>query len=100
MKKVTLLVLVVALFTTLTSQAENGEKQPLVFSHTEFVSGLAEATQSVQEERTIYLWEINTIYGIAKGYSPSMEHAEKMIGLAATKDLSNYTIIESATFKK
>ena len=46
-------------------------------------------------KKGMYLWEVESNYGKATGYSVSLEKAEEMIALVGKEDITTYKIIVS-----
>ena len=46
-------------------------------------------------KKDMYLWEVESNYGTATGYSVSLEKAKEMVALVGKKDVTTYKIIVS-----
>ncbi|MGB1308577.1 MAG: hypothetical protein ACPG6B_06680 [Oceanihabitans sp.] len=46
-------------------------------------------------KQVVYLWEVESIYGKAKGYATSLEKANQMIALVAKDDIATYKLVVS-----
>ncbi|MDO6597204.1 hypothetical protein Q4512_09790 [Oceanihabitans sp. 2_MG-2023] len=46
-------------------------------------------------KKDMYLWEVESNYGTARGYSASLEKAKEMIALVGKEDVTTYKIIVS-----